>query len=212
MAPHLRFDRNARYGAAIVAMMFGTYLLIGTDFGALIQAETYTGTIRTDIPLLNIVQFIAILLTLDGALALLPTSGWRRLGGVTLLSVVLLLWATLALERGVGNLGGADALWSIVLDQGFITLLACVGGWVIARGRHPLTWLVAAIALVPPFVAQALDDAEVTSGAYALVMQGVVVLGAFGAVWLAAFADGMLERRREAAPPAAVSGFENDSQ
>lgn len=199
MGPRLRFDRGARYGAAIVGMLATTYIASATDFSAIVQSESYAGTIRNDTPLVNIVQFLLIVGGMVASLALLPTPGMRRVGGITLVCVALFLWATFGLERGVGNIHEPDALWAFVLDQGFVTLLAAVGGWVIARGRHPLSWIVVIVAIIPPIVGPMLVEANFTSGGYALVIQGIVVFGGLGAVWAAAGIDRLLERRQATA-------------
>ena len=91
MAPTLVFDRSARYGAAIVAMLVGGYLGIATDFSSIVQSEVYAGTIASDAPLLSAVQFLLVLGSMLAGVVLLPTSGWRRLGAFTLVCVVLLL-------------------------------------------------------------------------------------------------------------------------
>lgn len=191
----LRFDRGARYGAAIVAAMFATYLAVASDFSAIVQAEMYAGTITNDMPYVDTLQFVLVVATLVAALAALPTSPMRRVGSVTLACVALFLWATFGLLRGAGHLGHLDPLWEVVLNQGFIALLAGVGGWVIARGRHPLSWVVVVIALVPPIVGPRLVEANVTSGGYALAMQGIVVVGGLAAVWAAAGVDRWARRR-----------------
>ncbi|GAA1941313.1 hypothetical protein GCM10009775_36400 [Microbacterium aoyamense] len=189
MAPTIPFDRGARYGAAVVGMLFATYLAIATDFSAILQSETYAGTIRNDVPFVNIFQFVLILAAMTASLAILPTSGMRRVGGVTLVWVVLCLWATFGLERGVGNITEPVAFWAFVLNQGFVVLLAAIGGWVIARGRHPLSWLVVVVAVVPPIVAPILIQANFTTGGYALVIQGLVIALGLGAVWAAVWID-----------------------
>lgn len=196
MAPRIRFDRGARYGAALVGMLFASYLAIATDFSAILQSETYAGTIRNDVPFVNIFQFVLILVAMTTSLALLPTSGARRVGGITLVWVVLCLWATFGLERGVGNITEPVAFWAFVLNQGFVVLLVSVGGWVIARGRHPLSWIVAVVALVPPVVAPMLVQANFTTGGYALVIQGLVIALGLGAVWAAVWIDGWIDGTR----------------
>lgn len=191
----LRFDRGPRYGAAIVAAMFGTYLAIASDFSAIVQAETYAGTVTNDMPFVDGLQFVLVVATLVAAFTLLPTSPMRRVGGVTLACVALFLWATFGLLRGAGHLAQLDPLWSVVLNQGFVALLAGVGGWVIARGRHPLSWLVVVVALVPPAVGPRLVEANLTSGGYALAMQGIVIAGGLAATWSAVGIDRWAGRR-----------------
>lgn len=196
MAPTIPFDRGARYGAAVVGMLFATYLAIATDFSAILQSETYAGTIRNDVPFVNVFQFVLILAAMTASLWLLPTSGTRRVGGITLVWVVLCLWATFGLERGVGNIGAPVAFWAFVLNQGFVVLLTAVGGWVIARGRHPLSWLVVVVAVVPPIIAPILVQANFTTGGYALVIQGLVIVLGLGAVWAAVWIDRAVGRTR----------------
>ncbi|SDQ59583.1 hypothetical protein [Microbacterium sp. cf332] len=186
---------GARYGAAVVAAMFATYLAVAFDFSAIVQAELYAGTITNDMPFVDVLQFLLVVVALTVALALLPTAATRRVGGITLSCVTLFLWATFGLLRGAGHLASLDPLWSVVLNQGFVALLAGVGGWVIARGRHPASWVVVAVALLPPLVGPRLVEANVTSGGYALAMQAMVIAGGSAAVWIAAAIDRWMRGR-----------------
>lgn len=201
MAPVLAFDRSARYGAAIVCMLAGAYLGVAADFSAIARAEAYAGTIRSDAPLVGVVQFLLVLGAMNAAVVLLPTSPWRRLGAVTVVSVVLLLWATFGMQHAAGRLGAADGVWRFLLDQGLIVLVASVGGWVIARGRHPATWVVVVVAAAPAVVSPILADDEFPSGAVTLIVQGTVLVAGLGAVWLAAALD-----RRLASPRSGHGG------
>lgn len=203
MAPELRFDRGARYGAAVVGMLAATYLAAVTDFSGIVQSETYAGTIRNDAPIVNVVQFLVILGGMVVSLMLLPTSWTRRVWGVTVVVVTLCLWATFGLERGAGIIRDPVELWAFVLNQGFVTLLAAVGGWLVARGRHPLTFVLVIVAIVPPIVAPMLVAANFSTGGYALVIQGLVIFLGLGAVWAAVGIERLLTSRADAASPPA---------
>lgn len=189
MPPRLAFDRSARYGAAIVAMLVGAYLGVATDFSAIVQSEVYAGTIRTDAPLVSVVQFLLVLGSMLAAVVLLPTSPWRRLGAFTLVSVVLLLWVTFGLQHAAGNVVHPVTFWRFVLDQGLIVVLASVGGWVIARGRTPRAWMVVVLAIVPALITPLLVDDSFPSGAIALISQAAVAVSGLAAVWLAVWID-----------------------
>ena len=204
MAPELRFDRGARYGAAVVGMAAATYLAAVTDFSGIVQSETYAGTIRNDAPVVNIVQFVVIVGGMATSLLLLPTSWTRRVWGVTVVVMSMCLWATLGLERGAGLIREPVDFWAFVLNQGFVTLIAAVGGWLVARGRHPLTFVLVIVAIVPPLVAPVLVADNFSTGGYALVIQGLVILLGLGAVWAAVGVDRLLDRRADAATPAAA--------
>jgi len=196
MTEPLRFDRSARYGAALVGTLFAGYLCIATSFDAFIQASNYAGALGTDVPLVDLVEFILILGLFIASFSIMPGSPARRIGAVTLACVVLLLWATVGIERGIGNITDPVWLWTFVLNQGFITLIVSLGGWLLVRGRHPLTFVVLLLALVPPFVSQALVNANVTSGSYTLVTEGMVVVFGVGGAWLAVLIERQLGRRR----------------
>jgi len=192
----VKFDRGVRYGASVTAMVYSTYLACSTDFSAVIRSENYVGAISSDIPLLNALQFLAVVAGMVLALAILPTNGYRRLGGITLVCVTLFMWATFNLLRGAGVVTEPVGFWSFVLDQGFATLLAAVGGWLIARGRRAITWLFALVCVVPSLLAIALDDVNITTGVYALIVQLTVAICGLAAVWAAAWVDARISSSR----------------
>lgn len=200
MSDPLHFGPQARYGAALVGTLFAGYLCIVTSFDAFIEANDYAGAIGTDVPLVDVVEFILILGILVVSFSIMPVSGARRLAAVTLACVVLLLWATVGIERGVGNITEPVALWTFLVNQGMITLIVSLGGWLIVRGRRPLAFVVLLLVLVPPLVTRAMVNASVTSGAYTLVTIAMVVIFGVGGAWLAALIDRVLERREDRAP------------
>jgi len=193
MAGRLRFDTGARYGAAIVGVLFAAYLNIATDFSAFIQASNYAGSLGTDVPLVNVVQFLTIVGLYVASFSIMPVDGARRVAAVTLACTVLFTWATLGIERGTGSIVHPVAFWQFVLNQGFITLVVGLGGWFIVRGRR-FGWVAFLVVLVPPIVGGALDIAAVTSGTYTLLIEGTVVACGIAAAWLGAFIDGAVDR------------------
>jgi hypothetical protein len=132
----------------------------------------------------------------------MPAGGARRLGAVTLACVVLLLWATVGIERGIGNIVDPVAFWTFVVNQGLITLVVSLGGWLLVRGRHPLAFVVLLLALVPPIISRFLVDAAVTSGVYTLVTEAVVIVLGIGGAWLAVLIDRWMRRGSSAASTA----------
>lgn len=192
-----------RYGIALGTVVFATYLNIATDFTGYLQSTAITSSAA--VSLLGLLQFLLILALYVAAIVIMPASSDRRLAAVTLVCVVLLLWAALGIERNVGNIGPPVAVWSFLLNQGFITLLVSLGGWLIIRGRHPLSFIVLALAVVPPVVSRALNDSAVTSGAYTLVLEGVIVLGGVAGGGIAWAIDVVVRRRSGMRASAAVS-------
>lgn len=179
----------------MVGVMFASYLNIATDFSAFIQAANYAGALGTDVPAVDFVQFVLIVGIYLASFIIMPASGTRRLCAVTLACVVLFLWATIGIERGVGNITEPVELWSFLVNQGWVTLLVGLGGWLIVRGRHPVSFVVLLLALVPPIISRILVDVSVTSGVYALVTQAMVIVFGIGGAWLAVLIDSLIRRR-----------------
>lgn len=191
------FDAGARYGAALGGVLFAGYLSASTDYSALVQAANYAGVLGTDIPAVDIFEFLITLGLFVAAFSIVPVSSVRRLVAVTLTCVVLFVWATLGIERGVGNLVEPADFWVFVLDQGMVTLLVALGGWLIVRERGVAAYSVLLLIVVPPIISRALIDSSVTSGAFALAKVGAVIVIGVGGAWLAALIDRWAHPRRE---------------
>ncbi|MCI1020417.1 hypothetical protein HWD99_17460 [Microbacterium sp. C5A9] len=198
MSRDLKFDANARYGAALVGVLFAGYLSVATDYSAFVQAANYAGVLGTDIPAVDLFEFLLTLGLFVTAFSMFPASAARRLSAVTLTCVVLFLWATIGIERGVGNVLEPVQLWVFVLDQGMITLLVALGGWLIVRERGYAAYAVLLLIVVPPIISRALIDSSVTSGAFTLAKIAAVIVLGIGGAWLAAMIDRSVGARRRA--------------
>lgn len=194
-SPRVTFDAGTRYGIALVGVLFAAYLNIATGFTTFLQAVDFGGTLGSDDSIVNAVQFLTIVGLYVASFAIAPAPGAHRLAAITLACVVLFLWATLGIERSIGNVTEPIDLWLFVLNQGFITLVVSLGGWLLVRQRHPLAFVVLIVAIVPPIVAGVLRDASVTSGAYQLIIEGIVVLGGVGGAWAGWAIDRAVRRR-----------------
>ena len=193
-SPRVTFDAGTRYGIALVGVLFAAYLNIATGFTTFLQAVDFGGTLGSDDSIVNAVQFLTIVGLYVASFAIAPAPGAHRLAAITLACVVLFLWATLGIERSIGNVTEPIDLWLFVLNQGFITLVVSLGGWLLVRQRHPLAFVVLIVAIVPPIVAGVLRDASVTSGEYQLVIEAIVMLGGIGGAWAAWAIDGAVRR------------------
>ncbi len=202
MAERVRFDRSARYGVSIGTMLFAAYLTVATDFSAIIQASNFAGSIGSDVPQVNLVQGFTILALFVASACFMPVSAARRVSAATFASTMLLIWAILGIQRGTGNLGDDNALLEFVLNQGVLALLVAIVSWLILRGRHPVSYVVVLVALVPGVEAALLNSAGASAAALAMTQQITVVVLGIGAAWLAALIDGAVRRSsRQLAPP-----------
>lgn len=130
---HERRD-GARYGMALVATVIGSYLL--TQWSPV-------GFVGFDDPLLKlqgIVQLGIGLLVLAGGLALAPTALWRAALAVLVVVVPVLLGTVLVISYLRGDLDLPQP-FPRMLDLSIIGPAVGLLGWLIVRGRSPLTLL-----------------------------------------------------------------------
>lgn len=74
------------------------------------------------------------------------------------------------------------------------------------QGAHPAAYVVLLLALISPIVSRLLVESSVTSGAYALVTLGVVVIIGLGGAWAAVAIDRWMRARRSRSETARLSG------
>lgn len=170
---------GARYGMALVATVLGSYLL---------SQWSPVGFVGFDDPLLRlqgIVQLGIGLLVLAGGLALAPTALWRAALAAAVVVVPVLLGTVLVIPYLRGDLD-LPRLFARMLDLSILGPAVGLLGWLIVRGRSPLTYLlVLGFLLILPA-----QWAVMFYGIPSPVLWGVeLVLAAvigIGAAWLAA--------------------------
>ncbi|UVY84140.1 hypothetical protein NLU66_00665 [Brachybacterium sp. NBEC-018] len=179
-APDRRERRDgARYGMALVATVIGSYLL---------AQWSPVGFVGFDDPLLRlqgIGQLGIGLLVLAGGLALAPTALWRAALAVLVVVVPVLLGTVLVIPYLRGDLDMPQP-FPRMLDLSILGPAVGLLGWLIVRGRSPVTYvLVLGFLLILPA-----QWAVMFYGIPSPVLWGVeLVLAAvigIGAAWLAA--------------------------
>jgi hypothetical protein len=119
----------------------------------------------------------------------------------------LFLWAAFGIYRGQGVLPDPTEIWEILLNQVGVALFVALGGWFLARGMHPVSFVVLISLCIPAIVFRLLADSAVPSGAVTLILQVTAVILGIGNLLLARAIDRVLGRRVDFPPgPGGVRG------
>ncbi|MCW1806550.1 hypothetical protein, partial [Brachybacterium squillarum] len=125
---------GARYGMALVATVIGSYLL---------SQWSPVGFVGYDDSLLRLQGILQLgigLLVLAGGLALAPTALWRAALAVLVVVVPVLLGTVLVISYLRGDLDLPQP-FPRMLDLSILGPAVGLLGWLIVRGRSPLTYL-----------------------------------------------------------------------
>jgi hypothetical protein len=171
--------------------------MVSSDFSAISQQAEYAGVLGTDVPLLNVVQFLTVVALFVTGFVLVPAAWPRKVAAVTLACTSIFLWAAFGIYRGQGVLPDPTEIWEILLNQVGVALFVALGGWFLARGMHPLGFVVLISLCIPAIVFRLLADSAVPSGAVTLILQVTAVILGIGNLLLARAIDRMLGRRKK---------------
>ena len=204
-SPRVRYE--GRYGASLVALVLGGYLLLNTNPAQVASGVSGIAALPLDLTVLLAWQFSFAVLVIVFGLAIAPATAARRVAAILIVVVLIVLWAVLTGARVTGTLGPTPPLAGVITTASFITPLVIALGWLIVRERPGLSYLLLVLALIGgviPFFAVL----QATSIATLQVLQPLLtlVLGV-GIAWLARVIAGAVQRPAVAvsAEPSAAS-------
>ncbi|ACQ80803.1 NADH dehydrogenase (quinone) [Beutenbergia cavernae DSM 12333] len=194
------FDYSGRYGASLVAVLLGAYLVMNTNMSAFVNLATRGDALLALALGLQAAFGLAVLVA---GLAIAPAPAAHRLLAVAAAVVVIVVAGVVIHLWLMGSVRVAGAWTAAVLSLPGATLFAASLGWLIVRRRPPLTALLLLLALVPGLLNHALRLAGVSGGAVnILLMPLVVAVVGVGIAWAArAIAAGTTRAPIYPAPP-----------
>jgi hypothetical protein len=184
---------EGRYGASVVALVLGGYLLLNTNPAQIATGAAGLGGLPLDLTILLASQFSFAVLVIVFGLAVAPATSARRVAAILIAVVLIVLWAVLTGARVTGSFGPTPPVAGVFATTSFITPLVIAVGWLIVRERPGLTYLLLILTLlggIIPFFAVL----QATSIATLQVLQPILalVLGV-GIAWLARLIAGAIQ-------------------
>jgi hypothetical protein len=202
------FTYEGRYGASVVALVLGGYLLLNTNLSQLALGLSRAGMFPPEQVVLFLLQYVFAVVVILFGLAVAPGTTGRRVIAAVVVLVLILVWTLLYSARITGAAGPLPLASGFIAAPTFIVPLATVTGWLIVRERPALAYLVLLLSVIGGVV----PFAMVLNAAPAITTQLVttplaLVLGV-GMTWIAraiAAAFGRIRSRDEFVdvPPAA---------
>jgi len=180
-----RFTYDGRYGAALVSVVLGGYLLLTANVSQLVLAVTGMGAIPTEQVVLLVTQYLIAVAVLVFGLAIVPATSGRRVIAIVLVLVLLVVWTMLVGARVTGASGPLPFATGFVTASSFIVPLVAAAGWLIVRERPAVSYLLLLLTLIGGalpffFVLNGISS----TASYLMALPLAAVLGA-GIAWLA---------------------------
>lgn len=136
-----RFSYDGRYGATLVSVVLGGYLLLTTNVSPLALAVVGVGAYPDQQVILLFTQYLFAVAVLVFGLAIAPATSGRRVIAIVVVLIVLVLWTMLVGARVAGAAGPLPFASGFVVATSFIVPLVTATGWLIVRERPALSYL-----------------------------------------------------------------------
>ncbi len=180
-----RFTYDGRYGAALVSIVLGGYLLLTANVSQLVLAASGVGAYPAEQVVLFLTEFLIAVAVLVFGLAIAPATSGRRVIAVVVVLVLLVVWTMIVAARVTGAAGPLPFASGFVVPASFIVPLVTATGWLIVRERPAISYLLLLLtaiggALQVFFTLNALPS----TFTYLVAVPLAAVLGA-GVAWLA---------------------------
>jgi hypothetical protein len=178
-----RFTYDGRYGAALVSVVLGGYLLLTANVSQLALALGGVGAYPAEQVVLFLTQYLFAVAVLVFGLAVAPATSGRRIIAIVVVLVLLLIWTMMVAARVTGAAGPLPFASGFVVATSFIVPLVTATGWLIVRERPGISYLLLLLTLIggalPLFFTL---NALPSTFTYLVAMPLAAVLGA-GIAW-----------------------------
>lgn len=194
-----RVTYEGRYGASVVALVLGGYLLVNTNLSQLALGISGLASFEPAQTAIFFLQYaFAVVVVLFG-LAVAPGAIGRRVIAVVVVLVLIVLWTVIFSARLTGTVPLPYASGYIAAPS-FIAALAIPAGWLIVRERPGVTYLFLILSilagLLPFLVVLASADVIINQ----LIIAPVALVVGVGIAWLARAVAGAIQSSHERSP------------
>jgi hypothetical protein len=135
-----RITYEGRYGASVVALVLGGYLLVVSNVSQLAIGLAGLATYPPEQTALFFLQYLFTVAVIVFGLAVAPGALGRRVIAVVVVLVLILIWTVIFTARLTGSVPLPYAS-GFITSPSFIVALALPAGWLIVRERPGVTFL-----------------------------------------------------------------------
>jgi hypothetical protein len=178
------FTYDARYGASLVAVLLGTYLLLNSNVSQIAVALSGLAAMPQTVTALLVSQLVFAALVLLAGILIHPATPARRLAAGAVVLVGLILWVVISGARVTGTVR-LPPLSMVIFAPSFAITLLAVAAWLIVRERHGASYLLLILTLAGGFIPYALVMSGVDSGTNGLAVTPIAAVLGVGIAWLA---------------------------
>jgi hypothetical protein len=143
-----RFTYDGRYGAALVSVVLGGYLLLTANVSPLVLAVGGVGANPAEQVVLFLTQYLIAVAVLVFGLAIAPATSGRRVIAIVVVLVLLVVWTLIVAARVSGATGPLPFATGFVVAPVFIVPLVTATGWLIVRERPGVSYLLLLLTLI----------------------------------------------------------------
>jgi len=195
-----RVTYEGRYGASLVSLLLGGYLLLNTNISQLALGLTGLASYQAEQTAFFLSQYLFAVVVVMFGFAVAPGATGRRVIAAVVVLVLILLWTVLLTARITGMGGPLPYAIGFVVSTAFIVSFALPLGWLIVRERPGVSYVFLVLSIlggVIPFVASLAGIPSIL----AVVLNNplALVLGV-GIAWLARLVAGALQRAHANSP------------
>ena len=189
-----RFTYDGRYGASLVAVILGGYLLLTANTAQLAIGLGGVSSFPPEQTAYFLFQLLFAVGVILFGFAVAPATSGRRVIAVVIVLVLVIVWLLIVIARLTGGGGPLPFASAFVTPTAFIVPLVTSLGWLIVRERPAVSYLFLLLAIVGGLVPFALAY----NGTPALLSQFLLTplaaaLG-IGIAWLARAVAGAIQR------------------
>jgi hypothetical protein len=143
-----RFTYDGRYGASLVAVLLGGYLILSANLSPLALALGGVSSIPPEQTAYLFLQYAFAVAVLLFGLAVAPGTTGRRVIAAVVALVLLVLWTILFSARLTGAAGPLPFATGFFTAPSLIVPLAGATGWLIVRERPAISYLALLLAFL----------------------------------------------------------------
>jgi hypothetical protein len=189
-----RITYEGRYGASLVAMVLGGYLLVVSNVSQLAIGLAGLASYPPEQTALFLMQYLFAIAVIVFGLAVAPGALGRRVIAIVVVLVLILIWTLIFTARLTGSVPLPYASGFITAPS-FIAALALPAGWLIVRERPGVSYLFLLASLFAGLVPFLFVLAAAPAGVTQWTMPPLALIVGVGIAWAARAIAALVQTR-----------------